>query len=220
MPSRPDRSSSRGRRLRRHLALGALALAACVTVDLLLDADDLRIRLSMSTAYASLLFVAASLAVGPIRVLRGRHAPANIFVRRDLGIWAGALGLLHAAAGLTVHFRGDMWKYFFSRFPSGGDLLPLRGDLFGLATYTGVGAGLVLVLLLALSNDWSLRTLGTARWKSLQRWNYGAFVLTVVHGVAFQQLESRSWPFVLVFAVAVLAVFAAQAAGTYSYRRR
>lgn len=193
--------------------LGTLALAACVAVDLLLDADDLRFRLSMSTAYASLLLVAASLAVGPIRVLRGRHAPANIFLRRDLGIWAGALGLLHATVGLTVHFRGDMWKYFFSRVPSVSDPVPLRLDAFAVASYTGAASALILVLLLALSNNWSLRRLGTRRWKSLQRWNYVGFALMAGHGAAFQLLESRPAPWVAGFLLVLAGVTGLQWAG-------
>lgn len=210
----------RWRRIRRHVLLAASAGGLCLLVDLLLDADDLRFRMSMSTAYASLLFLAASLAVGPIRVLEGRHSPANTFLRRDLGIWAGILGLLHVAAGLTVHFRGDMWKYFFSRIPSPGDPLPLRLDVFGAATYTGAASALVLVLLLALSNNWSLRRLGTRRWKSLQRWNYAGFALMAVHGAGFQLLESRALPWVLAFALVLAGVAGLQGAGFVRHRRR
>lgn len=192
----------------------------CLLVDLLLDADDLRFRLSMSTAYASLLFLAASLMVGPARVLQGRHSPANTFLRRDIGIWAAILALVHVASGLTVHFRGDMWKYFFSQVPSSADPLPLRLDVFGAATYTGAGSALVLVLLLALSNNWSLRRLGTRRWKSLQRWNYAGFALMAVHGTGFQLLESRPLPWVLTFAVVLAGVAGLQGAGFVRYRNR
>ena len=52
------------------------------------------------------------------------------------------------------------------------------------ANYAGLGAVLVFVMLLAISNDASLRTLKTSRWKSLQRWTYVAFVLTGAHGIA------------------------------------
>ena len=203
-------------RSRRHLLLGLAATALCVLVDLLLASDDLRFRLSMSTAYASLIFLSASLAVGPLRVLRGRHAPANIFLRRDLGIWAGALGLVHVAAGFTVHFRGDMWKYFFVRLPTASDPLPLRLDAFGAAVYTGTASALVLLLLLALSNNWSLRRLGTRRWKSLQRWSYAGFALMAIHSAAFQVLESRAFPWVAAFILVLAAVTGLQWAG---YRR-
>jgi methionine sulfoxide reductase heme-binding subunit len=54
-------------------------------------------------------------------------------------------------------------------------------------------------MLLAISNDLSLRTLKTRRWKSLQRWAYVAFVLTAAHGIAYQSIEKRRVPWVLVF---------------------
>lgn len=171
----------------------------------------------MTTAYSSLVFLAATLIVGPIRVLQGRHSPANTLLRRDIGIWAGGLALIHVAAGLTVHFRGDMWKYLFSRLPSVSDPLPLRMDAFGLATYTGIVSALVLVLLLGLSNNSSLRHLGTRRWKALQRLNYGAFGLVVIHGVVFQLLESRTLPWIATFGCVVLGVAILQATG---FRRR
>lgn len=206
-------SPSRRRRIRRHVLLGLSAAGLCFLVDRLLGSDDLRFRLSMATAYASLAFLVATLVLGPLRVLRGRHSPANTFLRRDIGIWAGTLGLLHVGAGLTVHFRGDMWKYFFARLPAAGDPVPVRLDAFGVAVYTGTASALVLVLLLALSNNRSLRTLGTARWKGLQRWNYAAFLLMAVHGTLFQLLESRALPWVVAFGLALGLAVVLQAAG-------
>ncbi|MBA4159583.1 MAG: hypothetical protein H0X65_19215, partial [Gemmatimonadetes bacterium] len=53
------------------------------------------------------------------------------------------------------------------------------------------------VLLLALSNDLSLRLLKAGRWKTLQRWNYALFALTVVHGIAYQVIEDRKAGYVV-----------------------
>jgi DMSO/TMAO reductase YedYZ heme-binding membrane subunit len=50
----------------------------------------------------------------------------------------------------------------------------------GFANFAGLGAALVFLMLLAISNDLSLRTLKTRRWKSLQRWTRAAFVLAFV----------------------------------------
>lgn len=50
------------------------------------------------------------------------------------------------------------------------------------------------LMLLAISNDLSLRVLKTKRWKSLQRWTYAAFVLTAAHGIAYQLIEKRHVP--------------------------
>ena len=75
------------------------------------------------------------------------------------------------------------------------------------------------MLLLALSNDASLRRLGTARWKSLQRWNYVAFVLLILHAAIYQLLESRTLPYVAAVAVAALLVTLLQVAGFKRKRR-
>jgi DMSO/TMAO reductase YedYZ heme-binding membrane subunit len=49
----------------------------------------------------------------------------------------------------------------------------------------------VFALLLALSNDVSLRRLGVDRWKSLQRWACAGIVLTAAHAIAYQDFEKR-----------------------------
>lgn len=211
---------SRVRRVRRHLVLASVAGALALLVYLLVDRDRVQTRLSMATAYSALLFLGATLALGPVRVLRGRHSPANTYLRRDVGIWAGILALAHTAAGLTVHFPGRMWKYFLDRAPTWSTLPHLRLDGFGAANYTGLASALVLILLLALSNDRSLRALGTPRWKGLQRWNYVAFTLMAAHGVLYQVLESRAVPWIGVFVASVVAVAILQLAGFTVTRRR
>jgi sulfoxide reductase heme-binding subunit YedZ len=130
-------------------------------------------------------------------------------LRRDIGIWAGVLALVHTAAGLTVHLRGRMWMYFFKRL----DPLKLQNTQFGFANYVGLGAALLFVMLLAISNDFSLRSLGTRRWKAMQRWTYVAFGLTAAHGVAYQLVEKRHLPWVLVFAAVVATAAAIQIFG-------
>ena len=56
----------------------------------------------------------------------------------------------------------------------------LQNTQFGFANFTGLGAALLFLMLLAISNDLSLRTLKGRRWKSMQRWTYVAFLLTGV----------------------------------------
>ena len=52
--------------------------------------------------------------------------------------------------------------------------------MFGFGNDTGLIAALLFLLLLAISNDVSLRRLGAQKWKSLQRWMYAAVVLTIL----------------------------------------
>ena len=168
--------------------------------------------LSMATAYSSLVLLALSLMVGPWNKMRGRPNPVSSYLRRDIGIWAGLLGVVHVIFGLQVHFTGKMWLYFLPS-PDGAYNFPLRIDPFGLTNYAGLGATLILVLLLALSSNAALRSLGARKWKSLQRWNYLGAVLVVAHGAVYQILEKRTAGFVVAFAGIGLLALVMQVAG-------
>ncbi len=197
------------RRIQRHLSLAASAAFLVWIAYLATPPPDIRHRLSMSTAYAALALLVACLSLGPWNILRRRPNPVSFDLRRDMGIWAGILALLHTGIGLTVHLRGRMWMYFFARLHP----LALQKSAFGFANYTGLGAAFLFCMLLAISNDLSLRGLGLRRWKSFQRWTYAAVGLTVIHGIAFQLVEKRRIPWVILFALLSGAVIVVQAAG-------
>lgn len=202
-------------RLKRHLGLAVLAFVMVALAYIATPPPGVRHRASMATAYAALALLAFCLWLGPWNVLQRRRVPVSFDLRRDMGIWAGILAIVHTAVGLTVHLRGRMWMYFFSKLHP----LSVQNTTFGFANYIGLIAALLFVLLLVLSNDLSLRRLGTRRWKSLQRWIYAAFVLTVTHGVAYQLVEKRRLPWVIVFTGLSAAVIAIQAAGFVRTRR-
>jgi methionine sulfoxide reductase heme-binding subunit len=165
--------------------------------------------------YAGLIFLAASLWFGPWNVVRRLPNPISFDLRRDVGIWTGILAILHTGIGLTVHLRGRMWMYFFKRLHP----LRLQNTQFGFANFTGLAAALLFLMLLAISNDFSLRALMTNRRKSLQRWTYVAFVLTAAHGIAYQLIEKRHVPWVLVFALVMAAVTTGQILGFVQVQR-
>lgn len=172
----------------------------------------------MASAYASLFLLATTLMIGPWNKLRGRANPVSSYLRRDVGIWAGMLGIVHVIVGLQVHMDGKLWLYFLPP-PDAAYRFPLRIDPFGLTNYAGLAAGLILIMLLALSSNASLRALGAVRWKRLQRWNYAAAALVVAHGVVYQLLEKRALGFVLLFGVAVALALAFQIAGAAAARK-
>jgi sulfoxide reductase heme-binding subunit YedZ len=174
------------------------------------ESDDPLFRLSMATAYGGLVLLAATLFVGPVNLFRARPNPVSTDLRRDLGIWSAALGLVHFGVGLQVHMRGKWWTYFLDE---NARLIPVRADLFGLANYTGLVGTIVLALLLVISNDLSLRQLGTSRWKAVQRWNYVGGVMVVVHGVAYQIIENRAIPLVATFTSICVLTLVVQLAG-------
>jgi len=203
------------RRIQRHIVLLAAASLATLLAYLATPPPDLRHRLSMATAYAALAFIAASLALGPWNLLNRRPNPVSSALRRDVGICAGALAILHTCIGLTVHLRGRMWMYFFRRLHP----LQLQKTKFGFANYTGLIAALLFLLLIFISNDASLRAFGTRRWKSIQRWAYAAFGLSIVHGILFQLVEHRKLPWVLVFSALTALALLAQLLGVLRARR-
>jgi sulfoxide reductase heme-binding subunit YedZ len=170
----------------------------------------------MGTAYAGLIFLAVSLWIGPWNVLRRRPNPVSFDLRRDVGIWTGILAILHTIVGLTVHLRGRMWMYFFKSLHP----LKLQNTQFGFANLVGLGAALLFLMLLVISNDISLRALGIRRWKSLQRWTYTALALTAAHGIAYQLVEKRRLPWVLVSTAVIVAVSATQVVGFIQVQRR
>jgi methionine sulfoxide reductase heme-binding subunit len=202
------------RRSTRHVTFAAIATLITFLVYAATPPPDARHRLSMATAYAGLIFLAASLWLGPWNVLRQQPNPISSDFRRDVGIWTGILAILHTAIGLTVHLRGRMWMYFFKQLHP----LRLQNTQFGFANFAGLAAALLFLMLLAISNDLSLRGLGRRRWKSLQRWTYAALVLTAAHGIAYQLLEKRQLPWVLIFAALLIAVTAIQITGFLKMR--
>jgi sulfoxide reductase heme-binding subunit YedZ len=210
------RSSYWTQRAKRHFVLSAVATTIVCLAYAATPPPDVHHRLSMATAYAGLIFLAASLWLGPWNVLRQRPNPVSFDLRRDIGIWTGILAIVHTAIGLTVHLRGRMWMYFFK----GLHPLKLQNTQFGFANFTGLVAALLFLMLLAISNDLSLRRLKTRRWKSLQRWTYVAFLLTGAHGIAYQLIEKRHIPWVLVSSAIMTAVAVAQFLAFVRVQRR
>jgi sulfoxide reductase heme-binding subunit YedZ len=179
--------------------------------------QDVLTRASFATAYPALILLAATLLMGPWNVLQKRRNPISSDLRRDIGIWAGILSAVHSVIGQTVHLRGRPWLYYLYEDRE-RRALPLRHDLFGFSNYTGLWSLLVLLALLATSNDYSLRRLGTPRWKQLQRWNYFGFALAAAHAIGYQLIEKQRTSFVVVVAVCILITVCLQIAG-YLKRR-
>jgi len=194
----------------------ALATIACVTVfwELFSIRGDVISRLSIATAYPALFLTAAAVSIGPWNVLLGQTNPVSFDLRRDFGIWAGITALLHTGIGLNVHLRGRPWLYFIDQHHQ------VRHDLFGIGNDTGLLAALLFLLLLAISNDLSLRRLGTRTWKSLQRWTYMAVALTLMHAVAYQFVEKRQAAYRALLWATIAMTAVLQAAGWWRTKRK
>jgi len=192
------------------------------------DYKDVLSRASFATAYPAMVLLAATLLVGPWSLIRKKPNPVSSDLRRDIGIWAGILALVHTAVGQCVHLRGRPWLYYIYGPTEHHHAFPLRHDAFGFANYTGAVSALLVIALLATSNDYSLRTLGTHEWKKLQRWNYAVFGLAGAHAILYQEaIEKQEWRFVAVVIVCIAmtitlqaVVFARRRSGMHRRSRR
>jgi methionine sulfoxide reductase heme-binding subunit len=213
------RRTPRGRKrlVRHYVPLLAITVVGTACLASTVDSPSIAYRLSIATAFAGLGLFGIALIIGPIGVLaRGRPPAVSTDLRRDVGILAAVVGLIHSGVGLTVY--PDIRLYFvypLREWPL--HVLPLRFDDLGLTNDMGAAAAALLVLLLAISGDWALRFYGARRWKALQQLAYWAFALIVAHGLLYQRLENRNQPLVAVFGAMYLSVAALQLAG---YLRR
>src|SRR5262249_46265634 len=135
-----------------HLPLAVASAACCLLVFTLAKTKYLPFRLSMATAYTGTLLLGVTLVLGVLKVLRGEISPVSTDWRRDVGIWAALFGLAHLVIGLQVHAPGRMETYFVYAAEANRSFR-LRLDAFGWANHLGLLAGLLLLVLLALSND-------------------------------------------------------------------
>jgi len=150
-----------------------------------------RDRFSLLTAWLCFALLVAALGLGPWQALHTGQPVLNNLLRRDLGIWAALAGLAHLMVATAV----VMQPAYFRAYITGPPASPLPGWAGWIGTASivaGYLVGLIFLMLLALSNNRSLRRLGAPRWKRLQRAANLAFFLTVAHGVIFQVIEGRT----------------------------
>ena len=155
----------------RHFALGARSAAAAYAVFHGVGRDDSNLRSSMATASQCSVLLVATMAIGPVNVLRSPPNPVSTSPP-DAAIRAETMSLVQLVVGLQVRLRGFMWQHSLV-FPRSLDrAIPLGHDTFGVVPWIGPVAVAVLLFRLPLLNDLSLCRLGTKRWKGIHRWSY------------------------------------------------
>ena len=199
----------RDRLLKHYLPLLVTVLIVMLLFYINRGQRDFITFIAQSTAYISLVILAVTLLVGPANLLLKKKNPVSANFRRDIGITGGILALIHSVTGLFVHLRGKMWLYFLN------DNHQVRLDNFGLANYTGVIATLVIVLLLATSNDYFLRKLNPGKWKNIQRLSYPMIILVAAHcyfyTIGRDNINIFFWFYIPLFAI----ILVAQMTGVY-----
>ncbi len=221
-------------RLRTHLVIGLMCLAAMFLLFFTLpqiylwysfDAAhsfDNNFCISLASGYVALGLLAFTLSLGVWRLLKnGKPAPVHFDLRRDVGIWAGIFALLHSFAGFQVHMKSLPYNflYYFFYEPERKATFPVRHDIFGFANYSGLAAALLAVVLLAISNDYSMRRLGRVRWKNWQRWNYALCALTVLHALLYVIIEKRPLALWITSVAMILLTAGFQLYGYFKFRR-
>lgn len=199
------------RRWRTHGILVVLTIIGCYLTHLYAPYADLTYDLTYGCGYAAVILIAYSLAIGPYKLLYQRKNPVNLDLRRDVGIWAGVTGCVHVVCAILMTTRGNI-IFLFLRPKSAGLGYDLLLTPPGISNNIGLVATAVLISLLVLSNDYSLKKLKGKRWKFLQRFNYALAVLAFIHTVLYQWLDNRSRTFMIFtfgFAIALLCIQAA-----------
>ena len=180
-------------RIRRHLGLLVASLVALTVGAWLAPYVTAWERVSVVSAWLCLGFLASALLIGPLQRIRGDDPPLNIYLRRDIGIWAALQGLLHFYAGNVVAMN-SVYVAAFVRTPTPELPVTIRDPLFSFGATAGLVIAIIFLLLLAISSDRALRWLGPKKWKWLQRSAHASLWLTVTHGIAYQLLEARMLP--------------------------
>jgi sulfoxide reductase heme-binding subunit YedZ len=200
-----------------HLALVGFSAAGCYAAHVYRPYAAFNYIATIGFGYVGVLLVAASLIIGPFKLLSQRRNPVNIDLRRDVGIWAGITGCLHVVFGLQLHQNGNIVMYFLEPSPHGYRLLR---NLFGLSNDLGLIGTIIMVALLVISNDLSLHKLKGKRWKLLQRGNYLLAALALAHTFGYQAVSRREYVFTDAILILTIVTLAVQAAGIYLYRSR
>ncbi len=156
-------------------ALVPLALLLWRAAHRTLGVDAVAIGLNQ-LGYLALVFLMASLACTPLKILTGWTWPVR--VRRMLGLFAVFYASLHLVTYVAIDQQLD-WAVLW------GDVTQRRFMIVGFAAF------LLLLPLAWTSTDASVRRLGFQRWKALHRLAYVAGVLAVVHFLWRVKLDTR-----------------------------
>jgi sulfoxide reductase heme-binding subunit YedZ len=173
-------------------------------------------QLTVATGYVATGLLGLTLLIGPANLLLRRRNPVSTYLARDAGTWVAIFSVVHVILGFQVHGRGaipDVLNYFVR------DGRPLTNS-YGLGNWTGLAALVIVVGLLAISTNGSLRELKARRWKSLQRLNYALFALVVLHAFFYGALLRMTSPFTLLLIFTVIVVLVGQGVGIWLWRRR
>jgi len=175
-------------------------------------------RLSIVSAYLCMGYLSLALIIGPKQAIRSGKPTVNNLLRRDLGIWGAVMGFGHFYLAMVLSMNNEYLNLFVY-----ANELPFSEEtrylLYSWGSIAGFVVGVLFIILVVLSNDRSLRLIGTRWWKRLQRLAYVAFLFTMLHAFAFQALESRHALLIGVVAIVVALILTSQLIGIAAVRK-
>jgi methionine sulfoxide reductase heme-binding subunit len=175
--------------------------------------SDFNRQFTVASGYVATGLLALTLLIGPGYLLLRRRNPISTYLARDAGMWAAVTSVVHVIYGLELHASvTDPLPMFVQ------DGSPLTTS-FGLGNWTGLGATIIVVALLATSSDFALRKLKARRWKRIQRLNYALFALVLAHAFFYGAVLRTDSPYTLLLLLSIIAVLVGQAVGVWLYRR-
>ncbi len=208
--------SVKWQRMRRRIFCNVVILlvsaALLAAIYFMIKSDHKPFRWCVATAYTGLILLAVTLLIGPINVLLGRANPVSTDIRRDVGFWCAVISIVHVVIGIQMHM-GNMLYYFFHPPSEETEGLVLRWDLFGFGNHTGLIATVILIVLLVVSNDLSMRIMGAKRWKGIQYTNYLIFAMVAAHSIIYLIIIKRPAVYSITFAAVVVITIGFQLAG-------
>lgn len=173
-------------------------------------------QIVVSTGYVATGLLALTLLIGPANLLLRRRNPVSTYLRRDVGAWTAVASVVHVVLAFQLSHSSGMFA-FLEFFVEDGRLLT---NSFGFGNWTGLAATVIVVGLLVISTDRTMRELSGKRWKRLQRLNYILFALVVAHAVFYGALNRMTSPLTLLLIFTVVAVLVGQAVGIRVWRRK
>ena len=165
---------------------GAALLGAALTWFFYLRADAIPSPMhpvlnsvNVGLAYASLVLLGLTLAIGPLARFDSRRLGRLVPWRREIGVIGGVLALVHVALSAKVHLEWAWIRFFFT--VSGDRIVGVDLSPYGIASWLGLVAGLLLLPLLLTSNERAEHFLGAPGWKWVQGHSYAIFALVAFH---------------------------------------
>jgi sulfoxide reductase heme-binding subunit YedZ len=168
----------------------------------------------------SLVLVALAMALGPMARL-WRRFTRYLPYRRELGVYAIVLALVHAIIILFGWVTLDLMRLFGFEFHPGLQEYVMVNQGFALANLIGLIALIYGIVLAITSNDLSQRLLGSGVWKYIQQGTYILWWLSVTHIAYFlfvhfldyhRQIPEPNWarwPFVVLVGIVIALQLAA-----------